>query len=65
MNVTLVPVQKTLSASELMRVGLGRGVTILDIPAEVPEQLPAFVTITSTICPFVSEVVVYVIEAPF
>ena len=60
----LVPAQKMLSASELTIVGLGKGVTLLVIPAEVPVQLPAFVTMTSTICPFVNAVVVYKTDAP-
>jgi len=64
-KVTLVPVQKILFASELVRVGTGKGFTVFVIPEEVDEQLLASVTITLTTWPFVRELVVYVVEAPF
>jgi hypothetical protein len=64
-NVTLVPMQNVLSASELVSVGVGSARTVLVIPVDVAEHPFAFVTITSTIWPVVSVLVVYVADAPF
>jgi hypothetical protein len=64
MNVTLVPQQNVLSASELVSVGVGKARTVLVIPVDVAWHPLAFVTITSTICPLVSVLVVYVADTP-
>src|SRR5664279_2057807 len=61
----LVPAQKILSASELVRVGVGVGFTVFVIAAEGVVHPFAFVTITFTACPLVREVVVKVVNAPF
>ena len=49
MNVTLVPVQNVLSASELVKVGVGSALTVFVIPDDVAIHPFALVTITSTI----------------
>jgi hypothetical protein len=63
-NVTLVPEQKVLSASELVNVGVGNELTVFIIPVEVAVHPLAFVTITSTNWPLVNVLVVYVVDAP-
>jgi hypothetical protein len=64
-KVTLVPVQKILSGSELVSVGDGNAFTVFIIGDDVDEQPFELVTTTSTICPFTSEFVVYVDVEPF
>jgi hypothetical protein len=63
--VTLVPPQKVLSASELVRTGVGKILTVLTIFVEVALQPLELVTITSTDCPLVNVVVVKVVDALF
>ena len=46
-------------------VATGKAKTVLVIPAESTVQPPVPVTITSTIIPLVSVVVVYVVDIPF
>ena len=65
MNITLVPAQKILSASELVRVGVGTGFTVFVMLSEVAEHPLALLTTTLTTWPFVSKLVVYVVKAPF
>jgi hypothetical protein len=64
-NVTLVPIQNVLSASELVNVGVGNELTVLFIPADVAEHPFELVTTTSTPCPFRRVLVVYVDDDPF
>ena len=64
-KVTLVPAQKMLSASELVNVGVGIGLTVFVIFDEVAEHPFALLTITFIIWPFVNKLVVYVAEALF
>ena len=54
----LVPAQKTLSASELVSVGVGVGLTVFVIGPAVAMHPLAFVTITFTACPLVKVLVV-------
>ena len=61
----LVPEQNVLSGSELVSVGVGKAWTVLVIPEEVAEHPLEFVTITSTIWPLVSDVVINVFEVLF
>jgi hypothetical protein len=51
----VAPEQNILLASELISVGDGKGLTVLDIPADVATHPFEFVTTTSTTCPFVSD----------
>jgi len=60
----LDPEQNTLSASELVIVGVGNARTVFVIVDEVAVHPLEFVTITSTICPFVRVLVVNVEEPP-
>ena len=60
----LVPAQKILSASELIRVGVGVWFTVFVIAAEGAVHPLVLVTITLTACPLVSVFVVYVAEIP-
>ena len=48
-NVTLVPAQNVLSASELVSVGVGNGLTVFVIADDVAVHPLALVTITSTV----------------
>ena len=61
-KVKLSPEQIVMS--ELVRVATGSGLTVLVIEADVAVHVPFDIT-TSTTCPFVREVVVKVVEAPF
>ena len=56
--------QNVLSASELVSVGVGNELTVFVIPADVAEHPFEFVTITSTVCPLVSVLVVYAVDVP-
>ena len=57
-NVTLVPRQNTLSASELVSVGVGNVLTVFVIADDMAIQPLELVTITSTHCPVVSVLIV-------
>jgi hypothetical protein len=50
--------------SELVSVGTGRGLTVLVISEEVDEHPLASVTVTETLCPLVSVLVVNAGEEP-
>ena len=60
-----MPEQNVLSGSELVSVGAGKAWTVLVIAEEVAEHPLEFVTITSTIWPLVSDVVINVFEVLF
>ena len=61
----LVPEQNVLSGSGLESVGAGKVYTVLVIAEEVAKHPLEFVTITSTIWPLVSDVVINVFEVLF